>query len=81
MTKYIIRYGDDRSDIEIADMSVFAVNHLSKVVNEYKVLSNWLDTLGDMAEGETLMQRVQSVVRHYATQVGRMAGDDTSTTP
>ena len=71
MSQYIIRV--DGESREIYNITSFAAQHFVNLAAEVTCLSEWLDTLGDIAQGETLLERVQAVVRHYATQVGRMA--------
>jgi hypothetical protein len=70
MSQYIIRV--DGESREIYNITSFAAQHFVNLAAEVTCLSEWLDTLGDMAQGGTLLERVQAVVRHYATQVGRM---------
>lgn len=42
---------------------------------EYDTLDEWLrNTFGNLDTGGTLQERVENVVRHYATQLGRWAG-------
>ena len=51
---------------------------ISQQVGELNELREWLhNTFGELAQGNTLREQVESVVRHYATQLGRWAGKQT----
>jgi len=43
----------------------------SHVYREYQELDAWLSMFSEIAGGGTLKQRVERVVIHYATQIGR----------
>lgn len=39
--------------------------------DEIREANDLLDTLGNIASGDTLSERVEATIKHYATQIGR----------
>lgn len=53
----------------------------SALALQVRVLNEYLDSFGDIAHGETPIERVQNVVGHYATQLGRWTGKEDKRKP
>lgn len=71
-----------RHDPLHTDYIIALAAHFSDAFNEWmggnyepalstEKLEEFLDSTGNLAEGNTIYERVMSVIRHYATQVGR----------